>query len=64
MLDQLRTVCCMQSGPLGKIMQKFAEKIGISVEKIKFHFDGDKVLPSQTAEDLGMEDEDTIDATI
>ena len=45
-------------------MQKFAETIGVAESKIAFRFDGERVQPEQTADNLGMEDEDAIDAAI
>lgn len=53
-----------KTAPLSKIMQKFAETIGVAESKIAFRFDGERVQPEQTADDLGMEDEDAIDAAV
>ena len=43
-------------------MALFASKLGVPVDRIKFSFDGDPVKADQTAEDLGLDDEDAIDA--
>ena len=45
-------------------MDKFAESLNIPINKILFQFDGDTVKVSDTAEMLGLEDEDTIDARV
>lgn len=53
-----------QDDPLGRVMDLFAAKIGVPVSGIKFSFDGDPVSAEQTAADLGIEDEDAIDARV
>ena len=53
-----------QDDPLGKIMDLFASKLGVPVDRIKFSFDGDPVNAKQTADDLGLDDEDAIDARV
>ena len=53
-----------QDDPLGKVMDLFAAKLGVPVDRIKFSFDGDPVNAKQTADDLGLEDEDALDARV
>ena len=45
-------------------MDLFASKLGVPVDQIKFSFDGDPVNAKQTADDLGLDDEDAIDARV
>lgn len=45
-------------------MDLFAAKVGVPVDRIKFSFDGDPVNAKQTANDLGLEDEDALDARV
>ena len=42
-------------------MTAFAAELKLPVSRLKFSFDGDIISPSQTAEDLEMENDDCID---
>lgn len=55
---------CLQTDPLQKAMTAFAKELGVSITKLKFSFDGDLISPTQTAEDLDMENDDCIDARV
>ena len=58
------TVCSLQSDPLQKAMTAFASALGVSITKLKFLFDGDPIKPTQTADDLDMENDDCIDVAM
>ena len=45
-----------------KLMDAFASRRQIKQSDIRFLFDGNRVQPEQTAEDIGMEDGDIMDA--
>jgi len=49
---------------LDKVLAAFSSAIQVPQENIKFEFDGDPVLSNSTAEQLGLEDDDVIDARI
>ena len=54
----------LQTDPLQKAMTAFAAALDVPISKVKFAFDGDDISPSQTAEDLDMENDDVIDARV
>lgn len=39
----------------------YAEKVKLDLKQLSFSFDGDKINPSQTPGDIGMEDDDIIE---
>ena len=45
-------------------MSAFASDVDVSISKLKFSFDGDHINPSQTAQDLDMENDDCIDVIV
>jgi len=47
-----------------KVMSAYCKKVGADQESVRFLFDGQRVRPDQTPEDLDMEDEDEIDAMV
>lgn len=53
-----------QTDTLSKVMTAFAAALELPVNKIKFSFDGDPVLPDQTPIDLDMDNDDIIDARL
>lgn len=50
--------------PLVEGLKTFAEKISTDLSRLVVKFDGDKVNPSETPDDLGIEDGDCIDVVI
>ncbi|CAH01119.1 SUMO family protein SMT3 [Kluyveromyces lactis] len=48
--------------PLKRLMEAFAKRQGKEIESLRFLYDGVRVLPDQTPEDLDMEDNDIIEA--
>ncbi|GME67711.1 hypothetical protein B5S28_g5151 [[Candida] boidinii] len=48
--------------PLKRLMEAFAKRQGKTIESFRFLYDGDRVSPDQTPEDLDMEDGDNIEA--
>ena len=53
-----------QSDPLEKAMTAFAAELKLPLSRLKFSFDGEIISPSQTAEDLEMENDDCIDVIV
>uniref|UniRef100_A0A0E0JKZ8 Rad60/SUMO-like domain-containing protein n=1 Tax=Oryza punctata TaxID=4537 RepID=A0A0E0JKZ8_ORYPU len=45
----------------GKLFRAYAKKVNLSLADLTFVFDGDKVDPENTPEDLGLEDEDMVE---
>lgn len=54
----------LQCDPLQKAMTAFASALDVPLYKVKFSFDGDDIHPSQTANDVDIENDDVIDARI
>merc|ERR1712046_154054 len=49
---------------LRKLMTAYCERQGQDVAALEFLFDGDRLRPEQTPEELEMEDGDSIDAMV
>jgi len=49
---------------LGKVMAAFCKKVGQEKDNVRFLFDGERLRAEQTPAELGMEDEDEIDAMV
>jgi small ubiquitin-related modifier len=47
-----------------KVMLAYCRKVGADVDAVRFLFDGVRVQPEQTPNDLEMEDEDEVDAMV
>lgn len=65
----MKSVSCdcsipLQCDPLQKAMTAFASALDVPLYKVKFSFDGDDIHPSQTANDVDIENDDVIDARI
>lgn len=45
-------------------MTAFASELKTTTSKLKFSFDGDTIIPTQTAQDLDMENDDCIDVIV
>lgn len=45
-------------------MTAFASELSLPICKLRFSFDGETIQPSQTAQDLDMENDDCIDVTM
>jgi small ubiquitin-related modifier len=50
--------------PFKKVFKAFAEKQGKPEASLKFSFDGNRIEPDVTPNDLEMEDGDSIDAMV
>lgn len=48
--------------PLQKAAHAYCDKLGLKYEAMRFTCDGRKIKDLQTAEDLGLEDGDVLDA--
>lgn len=46
---------------LGKMMEVYCSKQGRALTGVRFLFNGQRIHPKQTMEELGMKDQDTID---
>jgi small ubiquitin-related modifier len=53
-----------KSTQLKKLMDAYCTRVGADPKSIRFMFDGRRIEPQETPEDLGMEDDDEIDAMI
>lgn len=42
----------------------YADRVKLDIEKLAFSFDGDKISPAATPDDLGMEDNDIIEVHV
>ena len=49
---------------LKKLMDAYCARVGKEAGSIRFLFDGDRIAPESTPHQLGMEDEDEIDAMV
>ena len=59
------SICLLfQADPLDKVLTAFSSAMDVARERVKFVFDGDSVEPTSTAEELGLEDDDVIDARV
>lgn len=45
------------------MMRKYANRISVPYSQLSFHFDGEKLLPEQTAEIVDLEEDFCIDVT-
>ena len=51
--------------PLKKLMEKYCERMGISnLNNVRFLFDGERIIPSNTPAQLNMQNGDEIDVYI
>lgn len=51
-----------RSTPMKKIMQAYCEKQSKDIQSLRFLFDGQRIDPNQTADDMDMDDNDVIEA--
>ena len=49
---------------LQKLMRAYCHRLGLSEDSVRFLFDGDRIQGTHTPEELGMQDEDVIDAMV
>ncbi|EZG44343.1 putative ubiquitin-like protein [Gregarina niphandrodes] len=47
-----------------KLMTTYCARLGQSLDAVRFLYDGERIRGDHTAEDLGMEDDDLIDAMV
>jgi len=52
-----------QREPLKSLMLEFAQRKGVSIDSLVFHFDGEELPATATCEDVGLEDDFCIDVT-
>ena len=53
-----------QTTPLIKLMTAFCDKSGVTMNSVRFLFDGNRITGSETPAKLNMEDEDVIDVVL
>eukprot|EP01027_Heterolobosea_sp_BB2_P003179 GEZU01004825.1.p1 GENE.GEZU01004825.1~~GEZU01004825.1.p1 ORF type:complete len:102 (-),score=19.08 GEZU01004825.1:43-348(-) len=53
-----------RSTPMGKLMDAYCKRQGLNMNSVRFNFDGVRIAPAQTARELGLEEEDVIDAMV
>ena len=50
--------------PLGKLMNSYCERQGKSLKSVRFLFDGKRLEPHNTPDEMEMDDGDIIEATV
>jgi len=55
---------CKMTTPLQKLMNAFCQRNGVTMQSVRFLFDGARLGPQQTPKDLDMEDGDVIDVMV
>ena len=55
---------CKMTTPLSKLMNAFCQRQGVTMQSVRFLFDGNRITPEQTPKDLDMEDGDAIDVMV
>ncbi|KAL0483975.1 small ubiquitin-related modifier SUMO1 [Acrasis kona] len=50
--------------PLKKLMEIFCKRQGVNQDQMRFVFDGNRLTGTETAEQLDMDDQDTIDVLV
>ena len=55
---------CKSATPLNKLMNAFCQRQGVSINSVRFLFDGQRISPQQTPSALFMEDGDVIDVML
>ena len=52
-----------QTDTMDRLMNEYAKERHTSVDKLAFFFDGEKISPSDTPDDLDLEDSFCVDVT-
>jgi len=50
--------------PFRKLMEAYCQRVGKSMNSLRFLYDGDRITENQTPKELGMEENDIIDAVL
>merc|ERR1712225_175751 len=50
--------------PLRKLMDAYCNRLGMQSSQVRFMVDGERIAPDDTADKLGLEDEDLIDVAM
>merc|ERR1712217_1001858 len=53
-----------KSTPLRKLMDAYCSRLGLTASQVRFMVDGERISADDTAEKLGLEDEDLIDVVM
>ena len=55
---------CKPHTAMGKLMNAFATRQGVNIKTVRFLFDGERIREDQTPQQLGLEDNDSIDVVM
>jgi len=55
---------CKMTTALTKLMNAFCQREGVTMQSVRFLFDGARINPNQTPKELDMEDGDVIDVMV
>lgn len=53
-----------RAAKLNKLMEAYCQRIGNQMAAVRFMMDGERINPDDTAEALGLDDEDMIDVAV
>merc|ERR1712045_815359 len=53
-----------KSTPLRKLMDAYCSRLGLQASQVRFMVYGERIAPDDSAEKLGLEDEDLIDVAM
>lgn len=59
--DEAKSVRIRRTDPLGKVIKAFAGKLAVDPSKLKLMFDGERIDPERTPDNLELEDDDLLD---
>lgn len=59
-----KSIIMVQDDKFERLFKMYAEKTKLDVKNLVFCFDGDKINPAQTPDDLGMEENDIIEVHV
>ena len=55
---------CKPHTQMKKLMEAYAARQGVQLRALRFLFDGERIQEGQTPQDLGLEDQDSIDVVM
>ncbi|KAF2310888.1 hypothetical protein GH714_018183 [Hevea brasiliensis] len=62
--DELKQFRMYKDDKFERLFKMYADKVKLNIQSLVFSFDGDKVRPTVTPDNLGMEDEDIIEVHV
>ena len=54
----------LQNEPLKNVMERFSNALNVKAQQLKFTFDGEIIKGTMSAQEIGIEDDDIIDAVL